>query len=193
MGHAAKAKLKATVMQSTRKGWERLRLTRRQTEVLVVVAVILVMGAVALVRVQEQNPSGSPKELTLTQVLSQANNYQAQKKYTAAEDLLNDYIKKHPNDNKGISQAQSMLGSVYQAEGKGTQALDAYKKSVSSGTASYGDYMSLGDAAAAAGDKQAAINYYKQAITAVKAANPPGTSAYVAHFQAEITSLGGKP
>jgi predicted negative regulator of RcsB-dependent stress response len=190
-GHPKKAKAKATVMQPLSPERLPLNLSHRQVEYLIVGIVVIVMGTAAVIRWHHQSKTNTQKH-DITYNLNLANQLIANNHPEQAETLLNAYIADNKGNKANVSQAQRMLSAVFQAEHKPAKANQALNQAVGNSKGSYGDYIMLGDNAAAAGDKAGAIKYYKQALADLKASNPPGASAYIGYTQNKITTLGGR-
>jgi tetratricopeptide (TPR) repeat protein len=198
MGDAPKKKAKtvATVMKPPKLVWWRAwfsRLSHRQAELLVIGVVILVMAIFAIVRVYQEHHSGEGA-MSLDAVMKEVDKDRQAHDNKAAERALQNYIDTHGDDKESVGQAQRELATVYATAGDNKQAYASYQKAVDATDPSkvgFGDYMALGDTAAASGNKAQAIDYYKKAITAVNKQKPAGYQSYVRYLNNQITNLGG--
>jgi tetratricopeptide (TPR) repeat protein len=114
-------------------------------------------------RVAETVPDdSSPPEV------NQAETAMQHRDFSAAESLLQKAISAKPNDYR----AWFDLGYVYNATQRGTQAIDAYRKSVAAKPDVFESNLNLGILLAGQGDKVEAAQYLKAATRLKPTANP---------------------
>jgi Flp pilus assembly protein TadD len=100
--------------------------------------------------------------------VDQAETAMQHRDFTTAESLLQKAITAKPNDYR----AWFDLGYVYNATQRGTQAIDAYRKSVAAKPEVFESNLNLGILLAGQGNKVEAARYLKAAIQLKPTANP---------------------